>query len=166
MRHRSILAPVAMCLSVWLATGAVSGEVRCTAEVGYEWRRGQGDEELKVHRSRIAASGEDEATAKSNLAAVAVDEKAAALKFCRGEHENFSGCLGAKLSAAVATMQALDFSARKALEEAITADCKALSGACTDAYASEPACVASASSEGEGKDKKDEGKESKAAKKK
>lgn len=110
-----------------------------------------------VFVSGVEGVGADENAAKAKLNENAEREKARGAEQCTKGHENQAGCVAAKMTSLVATMQSLGFSARKLLEESIASDCKAQQGKCGDVTVSDPQC--SERITGPGTESKDGGKE-------
>jgi hypothetical protein len=123
-------------------TKAASAEFICTAELSYQWKKESQQELLKGPPKLLRAKGADEAAGKATLNAVAATEKGLAIQACQKDHENLSACISTKMSGSASVLQSLGFASRKALEEAITADCKFAAGTCKDPILSEPQCAA------------------------
>jgi len=145
-------------------------QVTCRSEVSYQWKKPQEEELIKVSLALVQADGPDETSAKARLEKLTLAELAKAREACRAQHENLSGCLASKTAASAGVLQSLAFASRKALEDAIGSDCKALTGTCKEAVASEPVCSAETSGAGgsgeAGAASRTEGKEAKGGKKK
>ena len=96
--------------------------------------------EQTIPLALVVAKGEDEAKAKAALIKSSMRQIEQARSECRERHENVAGCIATKFQTKASTMRGFDFSARKALEKAISADCEVQRGICKKAEASEPVC--------------------------
>ena len=96
--------------------------------------------ERNVFFSTIEDKGDTEDLAKEKLQRKIPQEKERALKFCSSNYENLAGCLASKYASMDSVISTLDFKARTELQKAIAGDCKAQSGRCLDATASEAKC--------------------------
>lgn len=94
-----------------------------------------------VFAANLEVAGVDEASAKKTLLERAEREKTKASEQCTREHENQSGCVAAKMTSMSSTLQSLNFTSRKLLEESIATDCKAQQGKCGESALSEPQCA-------------------------
>ncbi len=126
-----------------------TAEFACSGSVSYHWKKEKDEKPSEVHWRSLSAVGKDEDLAKRALFEAQALEKNKALKACATEHENVAGCVSSKFSSNAHTYNALSFSARKALEDAITKDCAVSQGICLEAKASDPTCkeLAAASAE-------------------
>ena len=131
---------VSAALISFLYPAASFAEFICGAEISYEWKRAQAENPVSVSAGSVQEKGADEASAKSRLSVLVKSRLTEVRAECRREHENLSGCIAAKYAASAAVLQNLGFNARKALEEAISSDCKAQQGVCKEPQASEPVC--------------------------
>ena len=113
----------------------------CAATVSYQWKKKEDKEARAVVWIEVAARGETEEAAKAQLAATAASETPRARDACARDHESLASCIAAKFSAQSSLMASLSFSARKALEEAISSDCKGSQGECGTAVLSEARCI-------------------------
>lgn len=141
-------------LTIILIPSLTLAEFECSSNVSYTWKKtvekpekgeraektNPPEEKLEVHWRGLAAIGKDQEEAKARVIEAANLEKNKALKSCATEHQNVAGCVASKFEANSHTYNALGFSARKALEEAISKDCAAAQGVCIDATVSEPKC--------------------------
>lgn len=114
-------------------------EATCSSVVSYTVER-DAQSASEVYFGELKAKGLDEAATKLKLEAEVLKAKAKALERCKLQYENTAGCLQAKLSSAAGVFQSASFSARKALEEALLADCKKQQGSCKEVKASEIKC--------------------------
>ena len=143
-------------LAAWWGSAAwVNAEFACTAAVSYQWKK-EGQEPRSVVWSELSVKAEREEDAKAKLSEQAARELPRARAACAKRHEDLTGCISAKFSAQSSLMAGLSFSARKAVEEAINADCKALQGGCMEAAVAAPACVERKAPEAAGEGKEDE----------
>jgi len=144
-------------LIAFMLTPTMAGaEFTCRGEVSYKWKTltsklaADKDSPAKESEERVVAVGSierrapDETAAKGALVAPLERERSRALDLCRVEHENLSGCIANRFGASVGVLNTLGFSAKKALEEAITGDCRVAQGACTEVLVSEITCKESA----------------------
>jgi hypothetical protein len=137
---RSIYPVIALLLA--LSTANVAAQVSCRTELSYKWKKGSDGPEEVVFWGVMERSGENEEQVKRRLEEVVAKEKGKASASCRELHENLSGCVASRFSASSAVLAAMSFSARKALEEAISKDCHARQGSCGAVTAGEPTCLA------------------------
>lgn len=114
-------------------------DFHCQSAISFKWKRG--DAEFDVYRQVVTGAGVDEAEAKAKLKDAVDAAKTEAQANCKQQHENLAGCIAAKFQTLGNTYQALGFSARKTMEEAITKDCENQQGLCAGAHSSDPACV-------------------------
>lgn len=128
-------------LALLVGTTSALAEVRCRSDISFQWKKAEGGEKIDVPWGAVVVRGADEAAAKLELQRRVDEEKLKAHETCRKAHENMSGCFSMKFSAMTATLQSLNFSSRKALEEAISADCKSQQGRCEGIASTEFACV-------------------------
>ena len=128
-------------LGVVLAHGVAGAEelAVCRSEVAYSWTKDPKDERVVFFAvvEQRAPSVED---AKRKLAEEVARVKGDAYQRCREAHQNLSGCIAGRFNAHTGVMSSMTFAARKALEEAITTDCKGEQGTCGAVTASEPQC--------------------------
>ena len=136
-------------------TSPALADFRCSSDVSYKWKKSE-SEEAVIHWAALDAEGVDEAASKSTLEERVLHEKKKASEACKDLHENLSGCLGAKYSSTASELKALDFSARKALQDAIQTDCKAQQGRCMEISASDAKCVEKKKAESAEDTKKDD----------
>lgn len=129
-------------------------EFSCKAEVSYKWKKAKAENETEVYFSSVERKGLDEAKAKAALSDALAKEKVLAFETCKKEHEDLASCISAKYTSFNSTLQALTFSARKALEEAITSDCGGQVGSCSSSTATDAKCeeVVVSAPESAGKD--------------
>lgn len=123
------------------AAASAQADFMCEAEVSFKWKRGKEDTEQSVPYVSVQQAGPDEAAAKNALTEFLGTEREKARTACREAHQNLARCIASKFSATGAVMQTMTFSARKALEEAITKDCEREQGICGEVAASEPKCI-------------------------
>jgi hypothetical protein len=155
----------AVVLSLLIPPRLVCAEVSCSVEVRYQWKKDAADR--PVVWAVVLGRGDSEDAAKARVSALVEAELPRARQACAREHENLAGCISAKFAASSSLLPSLDFSARKALEEAITSDCKAAQGVCGEAAGAEPKCTTGAPAvEASAGKVEDKGKESPDAKKK
>lgn len=132
-------------LTVVFVSGApvssASAEVICETEISYKWKPAGAEVAQNVSVSRVVRRGADEAAAKLELGNAVLRESHSVRAQCRRAHENMASCLSSKYSAAQRSLDTTSFSARKAIEEAIAADCASQQGACAEVVNSEPKCV-------------------------
>lgn len=171
---KKILGLVAL---LFAGAGDLRAEFICKAEISYKWTQSVGpkrvvaededtsgdgavsDEapEHSVFWSLIERRAATEDEAKARAADAAATQKPGAEKACRDLRENLAGCIAGKYASMSSTMQSLGFSARKAMEEAISQDCKKMQGRCLGADIPEIKCAPAASRDAakadEGKDK-------------
>ena len=108
----------------------------CSSDVSYKWQKSEVKDQKKdekkeekkeekedttIHWSTLEQGGSDEAAAKDALSKYVVREQKKASETCKILHENLSGCITAKFASSKAELQAMDFGARKTLQEAIDA---------------------------------------------
>jgi hypothetical protein len=134
LKYLSILC--LMCLIN--AASSSFAEVKCASQLSYSIEK----EGLltEVFFGEVRAVAADEALAKAKIDSDSLKSKTKALQQCRKLHENFSGCLHAKLESASGALKASSFSARKALEDSFLADCKKQQGNCKEVKNSEIKC--------------------------
>jgi len=137
----------------------------CRATVSYQWKK-EGGEPQSVFYSEAAGSAATEEEGKRLVMELLRKENFKAREACAKRHENLSGCIAAKFEAEASLLSRLGFSARKALEEAIGADCRAAQGTCLDAPPPEVICQEQKAGAAEDKTSAEKGKESAAEKKK
>ena len=133
-------------------------EVNCSADVSYRWlprvEAAHQDkkesapnatpspvEPLVIKWATLTRTGREEASTRSELQRYVGRERQLAMDGCRETHENLARCITAKFSSAGQAMVQLGFTARKALEEAIQQDCKAIQGQCRDVVVGEVSCA-------------------------
>ncbi len=163
---------------LFLLNNSAKAEFVCSSEVSYKWVRSQPlvvgtpvsappvnvptAEPSSVRFGGVGRRGADEAAAKEALEVELARLKARASEACRKDHESFGGCVGVKFTSNRATLQALDFSARKELEKSLTEECRGQQGVCAAVVSSEIKCrekvEAVPSPAAAEKDKKGEGK--------
>lgn len=144
------------------ASQPAQADVLCRAELVYRWVR---TAQPSAHSTGGTASGgstatsspaaevveevqwstfdhqaTDEASAKAGLTELLTLKRPDALDACRKLHEKLTSCVATKFSTMASTLDALSFSARRALEEAISTECRIQSGRCLDTKSSEPRC--------------------------
>ena len=143
-------------LLLFVMNNSAKGEFICSSEVSYKWVKSQPVaggtpasappasttpvEPSTVRFGGVDRRGADEAAAKEALEVELSRLKARASEACRKDHEAFGGCVGVKFSSNRATLQALDFSARKELEKSLTEECRGQQGVCTAVVSSEAKC--------------------------
>lgn len=116
---------------------------------------------LNVFWTSIEQKGATEDDGKAQVTKLSLQERASAEKTCVSQHENLSGCIASKFDSLSSTLATLSFSARKAMEEAISKDCSGQLGKCQGSALSEIKCVeviatpAAGDAGKDGKDKKD-----------
>ena len=157
----------------------------CRTEVQYRWRAesavvqtgkasatpdpaatpASANGEQTVYWALVERKGPTEEEAKRLMADAALQQRSSADKACKQQHENLATCIANKFSALSSTLNSLTFSARRALEEAVTTDCKKQQGACISSFAGDPVCTEKKSeeekAEGGEKGEKDKGKKEK-----
>jgi hypothetical protein len=138
MRNLSVTTLILVAL---FASFSLQADFLCSSEISYKWRREKETEDHVMVMGIAAAIGADEASTREKLAIQILKDRAQADTKCRTEHENLTRCISGKFEAETRTLNALGFSARKALEEAITNDCSVAQGRCGDTIASEIKCV-------------------------
>ncbi len=136
-----------------------AAEFHCQSAISYKWKRGE--TEFDVYRQLVVGVGIDEESAKNKLKEAVEAEKSISLAGCKQGHENLAGCIAAKFQSLGDTYQALGFSARKTMEDAISKDCENQQGLCVSASSTDAACVqrfegAPSPTPEEGGDKKEE----------
>lgn len=115
-------------------------ELQCSSQVSYRWTKPERESALEVLVDRIEKKATSVEHAQQIMGPEISEAKQKALHLCRKQHENLSGCIAGKFAAMDSVMRRLDFSARKALEEAISKDCAAQQGECGEVQATEVAC--------------------------
>lgn len=90
--------------------------------------------------TQIYARGISEEEARTNLEKASATAKDKALRSCKNQHENLSGCSATKYSAMASIINNLSFSARKEIEKAISIDCQKNHGECISAEGTEVKC--------------------------
>lgn len=128
------------CLVLIFICGSAYAEATCSSAVSFLVEK-EGGVSREIYFAELRVQGADEATTKAKLEAELAKAKAKSFERCKTEYENLSGCLQDKLTSAAGTLQGASFSARKALEEAFTTDCKKQQGVCKEAKSTEPKCV-------------------------
>ena len=96
--------------------------------------------EREVFFTAIEEKGDSEENAREKVQRKVPQEKERAIKFCTSNYENVAGCLASKYASMDSVIATLDFKARAELQKAISSDCRAQSGKCLDAKASDPKC--------------------------
>jgi hypothetical protein len=97
--------------------------------------------ESTIQLAVVEAKGADEAAAKAALQKASVRQLERVRGECRKRHENSASCIASKFDVTGPTIRGLDFSARKAVEEAIKADCETQRGTCKKVEATEAVCA-------------------------
>lgn len=119
----------------------VHAEFVCQSEVNYKWKSETAEAEYEIFWTSLERNGADEKGSLSSLANAIAREKQKARKDCKKEHENLTGCIASKFDSMLSVFPKLSFSARKSLEEAITSDCTAQQGKCTEVTSTKAECV-------------------------
>ena len=165
--QRTVMERVAVLILVsTLLASPCLADFSCSATVSYQWKK-EGGEPQSLFFTEVIGKAAGEEAAKAQVKELADKEKPRALGACTRKHENLSGCISAKFAAEASLLASLGFSARKALEEAVSADCKAVQGDCLEPVVSETVCVQAQAAQTEEQDQSGEkGKESAAGKKK
>lgn len=132
-----------------------AAETACKSEVSFKWKKDK--EELTEFWSTLQAKGADDKAAKESIARAFDRERVLAQKSCRERHEDVSGCIAGKLSALRPALSSMGFSERKSVETAVSADCTAQQGVCSDVVMGEPKCVEMAAAEAAGKATEEKG---------
>ena len=138
-RSNALILPI-----LFVITGAVSdvyADFNCGSEISFKWKKEGSEDAVEVPWGKVNAQGPDEAQAKTKLGESVLKQRQRAAEYCHRQHENLTGCVSVKYAANTSTLKSLDFSARKALEEAINSDCKSSQGVCAETTASEPTCA-------------------------
>lgn len=89
----------------------------------------------------VSEQGMIQALVESRLKARIPAAEAQAVRICKTTHESQSSCVSGKLEQNKRQYAELDYAARRALLEAITADCKALLGRCLTSESTPVKCV-------------------------
>jgi len=126
-------------LSIFCAFTSSFADFSCASEVSYKWKK-NGEEEIKTYWTKVIEKSATEPIARQVLDNSILKEKQLAEKACKREHENLANCMASQFATKSAVLANLNFQARRALEEAISADCKAQQGVCVDSSASEVKC--------------------------
>ena len=129
-------------LFVFFAPIIAWAEFSCSVDISYKWAKGDKEplEESSILWARVEQTGLDEAAAKERLSSFVIREQQKAGAVCKDLHENLSGCISAKYAGVKSELQAIDFAARKILQDAIASDCKSQQGRCKEVAATEPKC--------------------------
>lgn len=138
----------------------------CKTDLSYSWKKtGEGVDRMQLVRS-VESSGPTEESARESIAVLVSREHQRALGLCRERHENLSGCVANRFTQSQPALIGMSFSARKALEEAITSDCQSQQGQCGQVSSSEILCKERiASTEAAGESEKEKAGEKKPAEK-
>ncbi len=97
--------------------------------------------DMTIYLELIEARDADEAKTKSALLKNSARPLERARETCRERHENVGGCISSKFENSATTLRSLSFSARKALEDALRADCETQRGRCKKVDSTEPVCA-------------------------
>lgn len=176
---------VVLFISIFLgfSPALVSAEFHCEAKVGYTVELtskpaasppaadsketppaapASSAHEVTVYLAVVEGKGADEAAAKSVVQRESGRQVERVREECRVRHENVGGCIASKFQTNAAVLRGLGFQARKALEEALQADCEAQRGICRKSEVAAPVCqeivakvVETAAPEGDAKGKED-----------
>lgn len=159
-----LLLSILLCFCCSLYSTTASADFTCSTTLSYKWIKTEAGSKAQVPASStpqaekggegaaasepsivtltaIEKSGVDEAAAKAALQVEVSKGKIRASDACQRDHESFATCMVTKLKSDSSTLGVLSFSARKKVEEAIAADCKAQQGTCLTVESSEPKCV-------------------------
>lgn len=115
-------------------------EFVCESEVSVKWHKADEEKEVESKVGVVTGKGATEEKAKKSLAGALTKERSKALKNCKSEHENLSGCISSKYASLGPTVHQLDFAQKKSIRDAIATDCTARQGSCVSAEATEAAC--------------------------
>jgi hypothetical protein len=110
----------------------------CRSELSYKWKKEE--TEQVVQWSTLMQAAATEEVAKQKLSDMIIVERSRVMDACRKVHENLAGCIAGKFSAISRTYQTVGFTARKAIEEAVHADCSAQQGTCLESTTTPPKC--------------------------
>lgn len=132
---------IALVVLLTSTTTSSLAETICKNDVTYSWKKGE-EAESTIFFEAVQTNAPDEAQAKNLLSEKTALTKMKASEACRKIHENTSACISAKLASSSSMLSTLTFSARKAVEDAATADCQKQAGKCSAVSSSEPVCVA------------------------
>lgn len=126
------------------------------------------EEPRTVRLIEVERVGKDEAAAKLLLEGELARQKVRASEACVRQHEALGSCVSTKLAANAHVLNSLGFSARTALEEALTTECRSQQGRCMGVEASAAQCreIAAAAPPAAEDDKKGDAKKGDAKKKK
>ena len=140
-RFKSYLSTFSLILAS-LSTSLCFAEITCASTVSYNWEKkgetGQKGEIFAV----VFAHGSTEEAARAELILKSRLSQANALRSCRQEHETISTCVSQKFNQAKNAFKNSSFSARRAIETAITKECSKDLGTCLSTDTSQPECQA------------------------
>ena len=122
------------------ANSSAYAEADCSSVISYTVAR-ESENLTEVFYGELRAKGADEISTKAKIETDILKNKAKALERCKNQYENTAGCVQGKLSASAGVFQSSTFSARKALEDALLADCKKQQGTCREVKSSEIKCT-------------------------
>ena len=117
-----------------------NAEADCSSVVSYSVAR-DSENLTEVFYGELRTKGADEVNTRAKIETEILKTKVKALERCKSQYENTAGCVQGKLSASAGVFQSSTFSARKALEDALLADCKKQQGTCKEVKASEVKCT-------------------------
>jgi len=133
------------------ADGGSKTEFVCSADVFFSWQRKQKPEDLQnkaktpeepieVFYSTVSARAADEESSKKDLEKKLAATQPVALKACAHQHQSSSICTSERLETLGGDYSLMDFTARKAVLDAITEDCALVMGKCLSVRNGETTC--------------------------
>ena len=93
---------------------------------------------------KLEAHGATEEEAKQKLAERESRSIIEAVQICRQRHENYAGCIGSRYTQLAGQVNALSFTARRQLEDAIKSECDAIRGTCLKGEVTDRKCTTQA----------------------
>lgn len=114
-------------------------QVICKADLAYGVKKEEGSSKILFEVIERRAGTEEEA--RRAVADSVTRQQSKAFESCQRQHENVSLCFSARFSSFSSTLQGAGFSARKALEDSIKADCEKLRGTCSGTEVSDAVCT-------------------------
>ncbi len=122
----------------------VSNEIAkpiATPKAGEEPKEIASDPEFTVFWASIEKKGTTEEESQQKVNKSALNERASAERSCLANHENMAGCIAGKFSSLAPSVSTLSFSAKKAVEDAISVDCQKQQGKCSGSTVGEIKCI-------------------------
>jgi hypothetical protein len=129
-----------LALAIVLADTAIA-DFSCKTTVSYTWRREGEETDQTVAWKILQRVGKTEDLGKKLIAQAMVRDSQIARAQCEQEHQNLASCLATKYEVMSDALARAGFTARKSIEEAITADCQRKQGTCKEVKNSEVECT-------------------------